>query len=95
MDVTMCLIHLNFKSQKGQQPGCSTDLCDHVRVLPLYAESINSNRFVARRCSGWEQIDSRNCPVGQGTAVMGGDYSKTLTGVFFLSTADSSPFAEG
>lgn len=82
-------------SKQGDQPGCSTDTCAHNRVIPLYAESITSTRFVARRCSGWAQINSRNCPVGQGTAVMGGDSSKALTGVFFLTTNSNSPFAQG
>jgi hypothetical protein len=67
--------------------------CAHERSIFLYAESITSNGFVARQCSGYQQITARNCP-GIGTGVMGGDVSKTLSGVFYLVTNSASPFAQ-
>jgi pancreatic triacylglycerol lipase len=80
------------------QPGCGSDVsgsCAHGRAVSFYAESINSNRFNARRCANHGQITSRNCPTGQGSGMMGGDASKSLSGVFFLETNANSPFARG
>lgn len=80
------------------QPGCGTDVsgsCAHGRAFEFYAESVNSNRFNARRCANYAQITGRNCPTGQGTGMMGGDASKSLNGVFFLETNAASPFARG
>lgn len=79
------------------QPGCGTDAtgaCAHERSNLFYSESVNSARFVARRCTGYAQIQNRNCP-GSGTGVMGGDASKSINGVFFLETNAASPFARG
>jgi len=67
--------------------------CAHERSILLYAESVTSNRFVSRQCSGYQQITARNCP-GIGTGVMGGDAPKSLNGVFFLTTNSASPFAQ-
>lgn len=82
----------------SSQPGCGVDIggsCAHSRAHQFFAESINSVRFAARRCANFAQITNRNCPTGQGTGTMGGDQSKTLTGVFFLTTNSNSPFAQG
>jgi pancreatic triacylglycerol lipase len=77
--------------------GCGVDAtgaCAHERSNLFYSESINSNRFVARRCTGYTQIVNRNCP-GTGTGTMGMDASKGINGVFFLETNSASPFARG
>ncbi|KAG5668798.1 hypothetical protein PVAND_016724 [Polypedilum vanderplanki] len=79
------------------QPGCGVDAtgaCAHERSNLFYSESVRSNRFVARRCTGYAQITARNCP-GSGTGIMGGDASKSINGVFFLETNAASPFARG
>lgn len=81
----------------SSQPGCGADVsgaCAHERSNLFYSESINSARFVGRRCTGYSQIVNRNCP-GSGTGVMGRDASKTINGVFFLETNSASPFARG
>ncbi|KAG5668797.1 hypothetical protein PVAND_016723 [Polypedilum vanderplanki] len=69
-------------------------LVAHERSNLFYSESVRSNRFVARRCTGYAQITARNCP-GSGTGIMGGDASKSINGVFFLETNAASPFARG
>lgn len=80
------------------QPGCGADTtggCAHSRAHALFAESINSNRFVGRRCLNYQQIVNRVC-TGTGTASMGGDPGNIgLTGIFFLETNGASPFARG
>ncbi len=78
--------------------GCGLDLtgaCAHERSNLFYAESINSNRFVARQCTGFQQIRDRNCPGTGVTATMGGEVPKALSGVFFLQTNSAAPFAMG
>lgn len=79
-----------------QLQGCGIDLtgnCAHERSIHLYAESITSNRFVGRQCSGYQQIVTQNCP-GIGSGRMGGDDVKALSGVFFIATNSVPPFAQ-
>lgn len=82
-----------------RQPGCGVDAagqCAHSRAHALFTESINSGRFVGRRCASYAQITSRNCPLNQGTGTMGGDpWSLGLRGIFFFETNSNSPFARG
>ncbi|KAG5672839.1 hypothetical protein PVAND_002928 [Polypedilum vanderplanki] len=92
------ITHSSFYPNWGSsQPGCGIDLtgaCAHERSNLFYAESVRSARFVARQCSGYQQILARNCP-GIGSGIMGGDIGKSLRGVFFLQTNSASPFAQG
>ncbi|CAG9812020.1 unnamed protein product [Chironomus riparius] len=93
------ITHASFYPNWGTtQPGCGTDAtgaCAHERSNLFYSESVNSNRFVSRQCTGYAQITSRNCPGTGTTASMGGDAGKSLRGVFFLETNAASPFARG
>lgn len=76
--------------------GCGIDIsgnCAHERSIHLYAESITSNRFIGRQCSGYQQIVTQNCP-GIGSGRMGGDDVKALSGVFFIGTNSVPPFAQ-
>ncbi|KAL7014989.1 hypothetical protein ACKWTF_016231 [Chironomus riparius] len=94
------ITHATFYPNWGgpNQPGCGTDIsgaCSHARSTFLYAESINSDRFRARQCTGYDQIVARNCP-GTGVVVsMGGDSARDVRGVFFLETNAEAPFAMG
>jgi pancreatic triacylglycerol lipase len=94
------ITHASFYPNWGStQPGCGVDAsgaCAHERSNLFYSESIRSNRFAARRCAaGYSAIVNRNCPTGGGTGTMGGNASKSLSGVFFLETNSASPFARG
>lgn len=81
------------------QPGCGLDVsgsCAHSRAHQFFAEAINSNRFVGRRCTGYQQITSRNCPGTGETASMGIEPGSIgLRGVYFLETNSNTPFARG
>lgn len=80
----------------SSQPGCGIDIsgnCAHERSIHLYVESITSNRFIGRQCSGYQQIVTQNCP-GIGSGLMGGNAVKTLSGVFFIGTNSVPPFAQ-
>jgi pancreatic triacylglycerol lipase len=80
------------------QPGCGIDIsqsCAHSRAHELFAESIISEGFVARRCNSYQEILNRSCN-GAGNGVMGGDPGRAgQTGVFFLETNGNTPFARG
>lgn len=92
--------HRKTNEQKFvSQPGCGIDAagsCAHSRAHQFFAEAINSNRFVGRRCTGYNQITGRNCPGTGETASMGVEPGNIgLRGVFFLETNNNSPFARG
>jgi len=90
------IAHGNFYPNWGvSQPGCLTGACSHARSNLFYAESVTSNRFVSHRCLNYNSIVNRSCGTTLGTAIMGGDAAKTLTGIFFLQTNNNSPFARG
>jgi len=79
----------------SSQPGCLTGICHHDRSNSFYAESINSNRFVARRCANYNAIVTQNCPGTGGPEFMGGDFQKSISGIFFVPVNANSPFAQG
>ena len=71
--------------------------CSHSRSKELFIESINSDcRFYGHKCPSSDSFENGQClgcPTG-GCPVMGydADQTKTITGVFFLSTSGSSPY---
>jgi hypothetical protein len=93
------ITHAAFYPNWGSsQPGCGIDIggsCNHARAPLFYAESIRSDLFRARQCTGYDQIVARSCPGTGVTAVMGGDSFKNIRGVFYLETNAEAPFARG
>jgi pancreatic triacylglycerol lipase len=89
--------HATFYPNWGLlMPGCGINMaCNHHRATEFYTESISSNNFIARQCTDVSQINSQNCPGTGVTAIMGGDYAKSIRGVFFLETNAEAPFARG
>ena len=88
--------HSDFFPNRGMtQPGCITSFCSHDRAPLFFIESLNSNKFYARRCESASDI-GRQC---SGTLVtMGGEPSngrKNVRGIFYLTTNRFSPFAQG
>ncbi|XP_059473841.1 pancreatic triacylglycerol lipase-like [Neocloeon triangulifer] len=92
--------HSDFYPNGGSfvQPGCEgndlTGACSHGRSHEFFVESIKSNGFVGRACDTWDNFVAGNC-AGGATAVMGNPSSTSTRGVFYLATADASPFALG
>lgn len=79
-------------------PGCESDItgqCSHSRSHLFYAESINA-AFTSQECTSFAEIDNNQCtPTGR-TARMGGPNGNIgLTGLYFLTTNDESPFSRG
>lgn len=93
--------HASFYPNGGRsQPGCGTDLgggCAHGRANNFYAESLITDvGFWARQCRNYDDILSNNCVSSGPDVKMGGEpLSTTSNGVYWLATAEASPFALG
>lgn len=79
------------------QNGCKVDLggsCSHSRSYEYYAESINNNGFLARKCGSSKDFEKGKCnsnPIGH----MGGllpDFN--VKGSYYLNTNSQSPYAK-
>lgn len=93
--------HANFYPNWGSsQPGCGIDVsgnCAHARSHEFFAESITSTvGFWARRCNNYQSIQNRDCATIDEFVPMGGEpLSTNSRGVFFMTTNNASPFAQG
>lgn len=86
-----------FVNGGSSQPGCITGICSHNRVVALYVESVNQNRFFSDRCTTELGATLERCNNTPG-AWMGGEPSNhrfALRGIFSTPTDRSSPFAQG
>lgn len=86
-----------FVNGGTSQPGCLTNTCSHNRVVDLYVESINQNRFFSTRCLSESDAGRERCNSSPG-AWMGGEPSNhryRLRGIFSTPTSRSSPYAQG
>ncbi|XP_046396808.1 phospholipase A1-like [Ischnura elegans] len=93
--------HVDFYPNGGymRQPGCSYDfvtagMCSHSRSWEFFAESINSHRFLAQKCSTYVHYKTGSCPVGH-KIPMGQHTHRSASGNYFLKTSDNTPFAVG
>ncbi|KAK7794666.1 hypothetical protein R5R35_003784 [Gryllus longicercus] len=86
-----------FPNGGKSQAGCGLDIagaCSHGRSHEYYAESINSSKFVGRRCSTYALFTAGSCSSNP-TAVLGEPASTSASGSYFLTTNTKSPFAKG
>ncbi|KAJ8025384.1 Inactive pancreatic lipase-related protein 1 [Holothuria leucospilota] len=93
--------HQDFFPNGGvTQPGCkwtvTRNLCDHLRALDLFTESITTAcPFIGYPCDSWEDFENRKCTTcnNDGCPRMGfyADQSKA-SGLFWLGTNSESPF---
>lgn len=95
--IAAAISHADFFANNGKaQPGCFTSLCDHGRSVELFAESINSNRLIGRRCLRLTDIlHETTCK--RESAVMGdpSNAKNNLRGIFQVITNSESPFGRG
>lgn len=64
--------HLDFFPNGGlNQTNCEGLGCNHVRSIFYYAESINSNKFIARECDTYENYAAGKCNFNS-PRIMGG-----------------------
>ncbi|XP_045779397.1 pancreatic triacylglycerol lipase-like [Maniola jurtina] len=92
--------HVDFWPNDGtaKQPGCLPftlpltveNFCNHWRSY--WAESVNADNFVARKCDNYDDFLRGNC---YGTASMGLAATPDLRGNYYLRTATQEPFALG
>lgn len=69
-------------------------MCDHLRSVAYYIESINSNNFIGKECLDCLQFIS-GCPDSNKKTIMGENCPRNETGVRFLNINSNSPFAKG
>ncbi|XP_049940129.1 pancreatic triacylglycerol lipase-like [Schistocerca serialis cubense] len=94
--------HADFFPNGGTpfQPGCGglveiAQACSHARAHEFFAESITApgDAFLAVPCDSWDSYKERKCrgqPVPMGERV-----PRTASGMFFLETNGTAPFALG
>ncbi|XP_036224293.2 endothelial lipase [Bactrocera oleae] len=93
--------HVDFYPNFGYiQPGCDVEAepgsCNHERAPRFYAESINPKQeFWSSRCTNWLYFVLNICGVDSNDARMGYHVDESLTGIYFLKTSNSTPFALG
>uniref|UniRef100_A0ABD2WZP2 phospholipase A1 n=1 Tax=Trichogramma kaykai TaxID=54128 RepID=A0ABD2WZP2_9HYME len=79
------------------QPGCYFDfggICSHLRSYEFFAESITSKvGFYGVKCNNYLSFRLGLCKGEQ--ILMGGNNSPTISGIFYLITKSSSPYAAG
>lgn len=82
-----------------RQPGCSfTPACSHSRAPELFAEAINSQRFVAIRCESAGEIKINRCTnqTPNETYIMTSEPQNfNREGIFYFATNEDPPFAKG
>ncbi|XP_066155565.1 pancreatic triacylglycerol lipase-like [Euwallacea fornicatus] len=92
--------HSDYYPNGGStQPGCGIDLagtCAHSRAYIYYAESINNNHFLSRRCDSYTNFRNSLCnltPTGRlGYFPVA---RSAQSGQYYLQTNSASPFARG
>ncbi|XP_049296733.1 pancreatic lipase-related protein 2-like [Anopheles funestus] len=84
------------------QPGCGADVggsCAHARAVHFYVESILSRHgFIGQQCQAFQNIRDGMCTQTGVSSRMGGEppnVDGAPTGIFFLQTSNSFPFAVG
>lgn len=75
----------------GRQPGCSDDVCDHMRVVDLFESSIYAfNMFRAQKCAEKkENAENHDCFEVFDRFGIHGNHSN---GQFYFQTTDCYPF---
>lgn len=96
--------HADFYPNKGRnQPGCLeiAGECSHSRCYKYFSESIQSDQFRACKCAdnawdpdGNDKFTSCSC-ANYGQAYMGESTPSNTRGIFYLTTNNRSPFAQG
>ncbi|KAH8258705.1 hypothetical protein KR038_004328, partial [Drosophila bunnanda] len=87
--------HVDYFPNGGEtQPGCSNDSCSHERAFELLAEMWSSeNEFVSALCGSVETMSAETCRWS--TLKMGQKAERQPSGVYFLETHQSAPYARG
>ncbi|XP_074041914.1 lipase member H-like isoform X2 [Leptinotarsa decemlineata] len=91
--------HVDYYPNGGEfQPGCPLDItgsCSHRRSYELYAESIVSGGFSAKRCNSQWDYDNGKCEDNIKSQMGGYSPVEGVSGEYYLKTNDKSPFSLG
>lgn len=87
--------HVDYFPNGGEtQPGCSGDSCSHERAFELLAEMWSpDNKFVSALCGSVEMMSAESCRWS--TLKMGQKVEGQPSGIYFLETHQSPPYARG
>lgn len=81
------------------QTGCEIDptgTLSHNRSPTLFAESINSDKLIARKCVSFDNVKRFWCIVETAGHKMGGEPLDTsLNGIYYFSTNYWAPYGKG
>ncbi|CAH1987717.1 unnamed protein product [Acanthoscelides obtectus] len=91
--------HADYYPNGGKsQPGCGLDLagiCSHSRSYAYYAESLNSESFIAYQCDNYEEYLQGFC-VYSHVSIMGMfNVDINARGKYYLRTYGNFPYARG
>lgn len=77
----------HYPNYGSNQPGCSTTICNHVRAIDYFADSI-TRKIESIVCSGYVDILRKDCHHGSLRARVGGEPLSRMnpTGVFYYKT---------
>jgi len=91
--------HADYWPNGGRsQPGCGMDLdgvCAHGRSYDYFAESLTSDRFVARLCDSYSVYTNGACKTKKAVVMGGPEVNTTIYGTYYLQTNSTSPYALG
>ncbi|XP_023016093.2 lipase member H [Leptinotarsa decemlineata] len=90
--------HADYYPNGGKkQPGCEWEIlgvCDHLRSMDYFGESVSSGRFRALKCNDYSQFQQKNCSAD--VSFMGEfPVDKRASGIYFLDTNEVPPYAKG
>lgn len=89
--------HIDFYVHGGKtQNGCGIDLfggCSHTRAVEYWIESIRGGTFLATRCANYENVTKSGCSFLSETKIMFEEPIRRASGIFWVDTNKSSPYA--
>ncbi|XP_014362890.2 pancreatic triacylglycerol lipase [Papilio machaon] len=93
LGMSEALAHGDFfpNSGKHPQPGCWISTCSHSRSYRLFASSIYTDHFVAKRCNDTNEAHNNQC-TGSEFNMGNCDITKRGSGMYGLSTERKWPF---
>ncbi|XP_076288999.1 phospholipase A1-like [Lasioglossum baleicum] len=84
-----------YPNNGNSQAGCRSNTCSHLRSFRYFAESINSDKFVAVACENYSKFKKGACKSNAKVAMGGVKPDYNVMGTYFLDTNKKYPYAQG